>query len=254
MYSLISDLDNTLIYSKRGQGVCVEKKDDREITFMTEKALETINLLLQKDEFCFIPCTARSFTQASRIDFIHPENLPFMICDLGASIYRHGKKDLVWEKILIDGGYIFPERIRAVRKELEKLDLSRLRKVVSNSDYFLVYCFYEKKDAYLFFKEAMEYCTDDKVNFFVSGRKVYCYPKILNKSLAVVYLISHENLGFTYTAGDTMFDSFFNLLGNQCLLPEHAEFNNSSAIVCGNGIQAGEEILNQVVKLFVPQK
>ena len=35
----ITDLDRTIIHSKNPDYICVEKYNDREITFMTEKSL-----------------------------------------------------------------------------------------------------------------------------------------------------------------------------------------------------------------------
>lgn len=253
MISFISDLDNTLIYSKiKTKGVCVEKIDDRELSFMTPKAYEVLEKLLIQKDFHLIPCTARSFEQTMRISFLQQHQPDYMICDLGASIYHNGVKDENWEDYLLTKGILYPEKMRKIRGKIDRFtDLSTCRKFVSNSDYFFVYCFYNTEDAKKFYVqvESENDFKESEVSFYVSGRKVYCYPRHLDKSLAVGYLQDKIQPDKTITSGDSLFDFKFNQLGDLTILPGHAEFLLNGFCSKSCGIEAGEDILSVLAKV-----
>lgn len=69
MITFISDLDHTLIYSKRNINIdknyatCVEYINDKSITYMTTSAYKKFSSLLKDDTFLFIPCTLRDYSQ-----------------------------------------------------------------------------------------------------------------------------------------------------------------------------------------------
>ena len=67
-----SDLDRTLIYSKKFlkedlKEVPIEKYEGEYISFMTEKSINLLREINEKN--IFIPCTTRSIEQYERIDF-----------------------------------------------------------------------------------------------------------------------------------------------------------------------------------------
>ena len=66
----ITDLDRTIIHSKNPDYTCVEKYNDREITFMTEKSLIGLKELLSKEDFVFIPCTMRKFHKGKYLFYV----------------------------------------------------------------------------------------------------------------------------------------------------------------------------------------
>ena len=69
-------------------------------------------------DFLFIPCTARNFQQTSRVEFI--KKLPYMVCDLGGSVYVDGKPDYRWKTLLRKGGYIAPDALEAEKMWVQK--------------------------------------------------------------------------------------------------------------------------------------
>lgn len=256
MINFITDLDDTLIYSKKSldKCVCVDICRGREVCFITEQANITLKKLMSNSNFRMIPCTARSYEQTMRISFIN-EYLPkYMICDLGASIYIDGKKDEEWEKHLLSQGIIYPEKLIDLRDKIEKTaDLSRCRKIVSNSDYFLVFCFRENEEASDFYSEVNTiYFMQNKFSFSQYKSKVYCYPNKLDKSLAVLYLKSKFKLSKIITAGDSLFDYKFNKLSDISILPKHAEFKIGDAIYCEEErTKSGEYILEYLYDHFI---
>ena len=83
----VSDLDHTLIYSKRDlngeKAVPVEYIGEKPITYMTPQALELYWSLRTNSNFMFTPCTLRDYDQTMRISIIHDFLPKFMICENG---------------------------------------------------------------------------------------------------------------------------------------------------------------------------
>lgn len=97
MHIIFSDLDNTLLFSSKEKitdienidsGIlCVEKKNNKEIGFMSFLSSTRMHYILTNSYF--IPCTARNIEQTMRIEFLQDgmNFLPIVICDAGGSIY-----------------------------------------------------------------------------------------------------------------------------------------------------------------------
>lgn len=248
MLTFISDLDNTLIYSRQ-KGVCVERLDEKELTYMTPAAKRTFSALLKEQNFLFIPCTARSYEQANRVEFVR--HLPYFICDMGGSIYVHGCLDKEWERIQQEKGYRNPSAIGAEKIWIQKHLHIPYQKIHNNRDLFFVIAFANKELA----KQAWEQIKGRSGFYFqyhLQGRKLYCTPTGLEKSRAVEYLKKRYNLGEIYTSGDSFFDEDFTNLGIP-LLPAHAEFSYGGFRTAHTGIQAGEEIVKKIYQLVETQ-
>lgn len=75
-FYFISDLDRTLIYSKRAiqesdpeyckNLIPIEYKDGRVISYMNKNAYDKLQKLIQYEEFKFLPCTMRTLTTDSK--------------------------------------------------------------------------------------------------------------------------------------------------------------------------------------------
>lgn len=242
---LVSDLDNTLIYSHQLSGVCVERLGERPITFMTERAVELLHLLLQKDNFCLVPCTLRSYEQTMRIDFVKEGLTPFLICDNGYSFYRNGKLDLNWDekmKRLIDtsANLILYQQI---------LDIIRLQNipvklVKSNRDAFYTIVFPDIETATHYATIILSALKLIGYKSTRQGRKLYIIPQFLDKSLAVAYLRNLYLGKLLVTAGDSDVDIQFVKQGDILFIPRHSSIVVDGARTTDNsGIMAGEEIL-----------
>lgn len=251
MITFISDLDSTLIYSQASNALCVEKIEDREISYMTPKAYSHIQKLLTESNFQLIPCTARSYEQTMRISFLKQYQPSYMICDLGASIYRNGVKDLTWEKELLSKKILCPQKISDFQSKVSSVaKVAYCRKIVSNNDYFLVFCFHNAEDAFNFYNHLQTYYKEEGLSFSISGRKIYCCPERLDKVLAVNHLQETMQPGITITSGDSLLDFNFNQRGDLALLPGHAEFLIPHGFYSKScGIEAGEDILSVLMNL-----
>lgn len=247
MVTFVSDLDGTLIYPQESlhDSICVEKYQGRDISFVTKKSYRVLNQLLSSENIKFIPCTARSHRQMTRISFFEALQLEYAICDLGASIYYNGKKDVHWEDYLISTGIVYPEKMnKFASKVSESFDLPGCKKIVSNDDYFYIFSFYNHDSMLDFYNRITNYYQEGDILFHHSRTKVYCYPRKLNKSLAVTHLLPKIESSYTITSGDSLFDHDFSELGNLAVLPGHAVFKTTNAVYCKDcGIMAGERIL-----------
>lgn len=97
-FYFISDLDRTLIYSKRAiqesdpeyckNLIPIEYKDGRVISYMNKNAYDKLQKLIQYEEFKFLPCTMRTLQQTQRISFI--KDVKYYFTDGGINLYKKG--------------------------------------------------------------------------------------------------------------------------------------------------------------------
>ena len=247
----ITDLDKTLIYSSPKSGICVERKPDKEITYVTKPALEILNKLLNSPNFNLVPCTLRSYEQTIRVDFIRNSNLKYIICDNGATIYVNGELDTEWDKHIdkiIDRD--------KVKKTYEKMNQHISENEIpiymlkSNRDAFISIIFNSIEDSSIFLDGLISF-VDDDFKIFKQGKKTYIVPKNLNKSIAVKYLKDKYFIKDIVTSGDSNVDEEFVKEGHIQILPRHSVFFTENAIVTKKeGINAGEEILQIIYSLI----
>lgn len=247
MFTFVSDLDHTLIYSHQKEGSCVEVLNGCGLTYMTPAAKQIFYRLLNQKDFLFIPCTARNFQQTSRVEFI--KKLPYMVCDLGGSVYVDGKPDYRWKPLLRKGGYIAPDALEAEKMWVQKHLNSSYIKLHCNEDLFFVLSFKDRETAGYIFKK-LKGRENGNIRYCLQGRKIYCIPVRLNKANAVQYLMEQYHIENIYTSGDSLFDEEFTKIGT-ALLPAHASIiHNTEYRTVASGMQAGEELIKQVEALY----
>lgn len=247
MINFISDLDKTLVYSKQIGSKCVEYIDNREITYMTQKAYDNFILLLNNKKFNFIPCTLRDYSQTTRIEFIKLYSPKYMICDNGASIYVENNRLEKYDKYLVTNNIINKKLIKEnINKSLDYLYSNNIcfRKIKSNDDNFFLIIFNDSKTAKYNYENIKNIISPGLV-LKLQNKKLYIIPEKLDKQIACSYLINEFKLTNIITAGDSNVDDNFVKCGDYIILPKHATFKNSDAIITNHdGIFAGEDIVN----------
>src|SRR4051794_41187319 len=102
-----SDLDRTLIYSSKFFDPKqtelsvrnVEVYNGREISYMTEKAIQLLKEL--SEQMMFIPVTTRTVEQYSRISLFQEEIRPaYAITCNGGVVLKDGQVDRYWEEFV----------------------------------------------------------------------------------------------------------------------------------------------------------
>ena len=93
MKAFISDLDNTMIFSyKKNIGennIAVEKKGEKEISFMTSYSHNKLEILDR--DYNFIPLTTRSLEQYRRINFFKNKKIKIVLLANGGILLENDK-------------------------------------------------------------------------------------------------------------------------------------------------------------------
>lgn len=197
------DLDNTLIYSyKRYQeGVCVETKEGKSLSYMTPKAY-TLWQQLQK-RLLIVPVTTRSVEQYQRIRLNDSAHfLPYALTSNGAVLLKSGQADVMWDR----------ETQRLIAQSQQELQhaLALLAKDESITltprlvDGAFVYAKSNRV------AESLQYLRQqldlEQVYLDHTAEKLYVLPKSLTKGVALARLKRYFNCRKTAAAGDSSFD------------------------------------------------
>lgn len=248
-FYFISDLDRTLIYSKRAiqesdpeyckNLIPIEYKDGRVISYMNKNAYDKLQKLIQYEEFKFLPCTMRTLQQTQRISFI--KDVKYYFTDGGINLYKKGNLCTSYGERLLslfhhysyDNGYSWAKEIEEVYFELtQKLGISDLE---INRHFIL-------PDTTL---------ETYHINGCISGRKFYVFPDFLQKNCIFAFT---GGLLCGVVAGDSIFDASLLSMGNEKglepIVPKHGEILGSLAITKRSGPAAADDILSFVEQKF----
>lgn len=252
MITFISDLDHTLIYSKRNINIdknyatCVEYINDKSITYMTTSAYKKFSSLLKDDTFLFIPCTLRDYSQIMRISFIQKYLPKYMICDNGARIYVNGIEDTVYRKTIEE--IIDIKQLLKMKNNIEKIIEGYVK---FDNDSFLTCIFENNEIAKKQLSAVLEEVNLEKFTYDLQNRKLYIIPKGLDKAVAVKYLIDNYQLFNIVTSGDGKVDEQFTKLGQKILLPNNAVFHHLGEHRMNyDDILGGEELIDNLLELM----
>ena len=250
-----SDLDRTLIYSKKFlkeglKEVPIEKYEGEYISFMTEKAINTLKEILKSKTF--IPCTTRSIEQYERIEFKkYNINFPWAIVCNGGYILKDGNPLKEWEDILRKE-LKKNETLYNVKNEFLKYqDLSGILKVREVYDLF----FYLVVDYSIFNKENLidfeNYLIKNNWETHYSGRKIYFLPQNLKKENAAKFLTEYLGEKDFYALGDSSMDLNLLKASKKAYIPKNSflmnvDVNEKIFISKSDGLNGLEEILENI--------
>jgi HAD superfamily hydrolase (TIGR01484 family) len=262
-----SDLDQTLIYSKRHipddsrDIINIEKKDDEEISYITSKSISLLKYILEN--IYFIPVTTRTIEQYKRISLFNEVLKPkYAITDNGAVILVDGEIDKEWESIIkqnmMDNNIynMFPIINQKIIEVYSK-EIFKLNRICDN--YFILFIANDRlefDDKYEKLKSNLKNCG---WKLCIQGRKLYAIPDFIDKFKALSYLIHKLKPEKVIASGDSSLD--FSLINGAHLkiIPCHGTvrnaFDKEALITKNSGILAGEEILNIVkeqIELSMP--
>lgn len=259
MVLFVSDLDNTLIYSYRkmvGERVCVEMKEGKELSYMTPAAYSLLQEVNKKT--VFVPVTTRSIEQYKRIDFFNGRRMQngfigsvpkYALTSNGGILLVDDKIDPIWQKETID-------LIQDAVNELDKaLDLLKRDPYITLKARLVDDVFIFAKTKNMAYSQEMlrQVCNLQKVYIDSNGEKLYVFPKILDKGLAVKRFLKKYPAQAVIAAGDSAFDIPMLLVANQAVIPsvgiDGNKFFHKHHIYCSKreGQFFGEEILEKVI-------
>lgn len=214
-----SDLDNTLIYSRRrlppGDVICVEHYEGREQSFMT---MTTVNMLREvASRAVFVPVTTRSLAQYRRI--VWPEGLTpsAALVANGALLIQDGELDRVWQEETRQIIAPYRSALNDLHAALSVRFPSLTCRLVDDS-----YVFLAAPDETETQNIATELDYHAPLTFARSGRKLYFFPPQLDKGTALVRLQRRILPALTFAAGDSSIDAPMLRAADWALMPQGA--------------------------------
>ena len=206
MIVFASDLDNTLIFSykKRQQcqkpAICVETKEGKELSYMTKKAYDTLQRVAEA--ITFVPITTRSVEQYQRIAFFGKKYPQYALTTNGGILLYENKIEKNWffqTKQMIK----FSEGELEKAKEIIKKDSAVCFEIRKVDDIFV---YTKSTDPQKTAKRLSGQLNLERVFVDTNGEKIYVFPKILHKGLAIKRLKHFLQCGVVFSAGDSGFD------------------------------------------------
>ena len=213
MLVFATDLDNTLIYSQKKaaeKSCCVEWKEGRELSYMTEESYEKLQKINENKEIFVIPVTTRSLEQYQRIKLLEKGPKLALVAN-GGILLVDNKIDEKWRQETL-------EIISESREDLEKAwlylekDENRNFELRNIDDMFL----FTKSEKPTDTIEGLEKILNPlQVSVIENYNKIYVMPRVLNKGLAIKrlknYLIKdyfkNNQIFSILSAGDSSFDT-----------------------------------------------
>ncbi|UOY87774.1 HAD family hydrolase [Bacillus glycinifermentans] len=257
MKAFASDLDRTLIYSKKmieAYGASagyelIETLGGKEISYIS--AATAANLRRIDQDMYFIPVTTRTTEQYERITFFQKDVIPeYAITTNGACILKNGRPIREWSNF-IESRLQSCTPIEDICEEIAKLPLSRSAERIRTAHHYFVYLILSKEGisgidaAY-----AKAWAAEKGWQASLQGRKLYFIPEPLNKWTAVDYLKRELNIDKVYAAGDSLLD--FELIAQaDCgVSPAHGEVLHHHPDLHATahwGMKAADEITERIV-------
>ena len=240
------DMDNTLIHSARlykENDVNVEIYDGREISFMSPKAIELLNKLLESDKVDFLPVTTRSIAQFSRIQLPSKVNTA-LVCN-GTILLKNGAPDEKWQETAVVETEKYLPEMEQLCKKCEESGLFRTVKIV---DGMFLFAARENRDGIEELAEKL--ATETTLNLEVSGRKMYWFPPIANKGISLKRYCESFDYERVIAAGDSSIDYPMLDFADTALVPdkETAEKIKAADVQICDEENFAEFILEYVLK------
>ncbi len=200
--------------------ICVEVKDSKKLSFMTPKAFELLQKIVN---LClFIPVTTRSIEQYRRISILQGKKPEYALVSNGAVLLVNGEIDSKWQKATDE-----------ILKDC-KLDIVKYIEILKN-DPNTNFDVRHVDDAFLFTKSScfqktlslLEKTVD--LNKFVVCNiidKIYVIPRDLNKGFALWRFIKDYCDDYLITAGDSLLDLPMLEIADKAFVPSDYAFYN----------------------------
>jgi hydroxymethylpyrimidine pyrophosphatase-like HAD family hydrolase len=257
-----SDLDRTLIYSKRaleelGEPIGsvlqpVEKKDGNWVAYMTETAFFTLKEI--SEHSLFIPVTTRTTEQFKRF-VIFEKDIPltYAITANGAHILYKGVPMDEWSTHIfrrMDAESVKKDELLSIlQREGFQFD-GEMRQAEKLFFYFIL----NSLPTASVRKTIHELATIYGWRISLQGRKLYFIPRAISKGTALEYICKREGMEVIAGAGDSILDWDFLQNCQYRFVPNHGELARVSGttnytMTKNQGVYAGEEILQQFLML-----
>lgn len=260
MILFTSDLDRTLIYSRRMMAMhpisdelyIVETNREKQprsyMSVATYKMLQKIH-----QEMAFIPVTTRSVAEYERIQGMIQLQSENVVTSNGGTILRNGEIDEKWQQKIRQ---LIVQTAVPNEEVLRHFDFSpwQTTEFVLVDDFFYV-CKVdlEKVDHVLLTNVISKFATIGW-RVMLHHAKLYILPTVLTKERAVQYLKDEGNYTFHIAAGDSMMDVQMNIEADYSFVPAHGTIDEADFLPYSHmqfskktGLHFTEEVLRFVL-------
>jgi hydroxymethylpyrimidine pyrophosphatase-like HAD family hydrolase len=258
-----SDLDRTLVYSKRAIEELgefdrtalkpIEKKDNDWVAFMTEQSFLALKELSLTS--LFVPVTTRTTEQFNRF-LIFKKDIPlkYAITSNGANIIYKGEIMKDWSEHIFNrmNEESVPQKELLAKLKREGFQIDGQIKQAENL--FFYYILNSLPPA-LDRKAINDLAVSYGWRISVQGRKLYFIPRAISKGDALEYISKLEGKEVIAGAGDSVLDWDFLKNCKYRYVPAHGELarvsgTNDFSLTKNYGVGAGEEIIHQFLQLL----
>lgn len=260
-----SDLDQTLIYSRKSFRMQIEDKhiqlvetlDGKEISFTTHKTISLLQRL--QSQAHFIPVTTRTLEQFQRITLFQKDVVPeYAVTSNGGNILHNGKQDTAWKKNIQTKLITECMAKEDVLKEFQNISHEEWVLSQKTADDLFHYCIIDRENIpYEELASFTAWLDTQGWNHSLQGRKLYLVPKPVNKWDAIAYLKQITETKTVITAGDSLLDLCMLEGANHAFAPLHGELETKQGSLLPHitktneiGIYAAEEIVNRALQLI----
>jgi hydroxymethylpyrimidine pyrophosphatase-like HAD family hydrolase len=260
-----SDLDRTLIYSKKFLTpdlidiTVVEERNYEALSHMTNKAIALLCLINEK--LFFVPTTTRSLEQYNRINIFQNQIQPkYAIVANGGILLVNNCIDLNWAKVI-------KERLSTVTSPMDIIKKCEffLKDETINSyrccDDLFIYAVLKTNNLNLEKYKVLELLVT-QLGYTVTrnGRKIYIIPSFLNKWEPIKNIMAKEQDNHLIAAGDSILDLPMLSKAKYGVIPSHGELHisfketiktmNHLHFTNNTGIKSSEEFLEDILSLI----
>lgn len=256
-----SDLDRTLIYSKRALQsfsqdhlsdlVPVERKDESDVAFMTGRSFAMLKELA--DSLMFVPVTTRTYEQYKRI-FIFSEDIKvnYAVTANGANIHYKGQELLEWKDVLKAR---LGQDCTLYQDMIDKVSCLSIQGNLKKAENLFFYYILDSVSDQINIEEISKFAFEHGWRISLQGKKLYFMPNPICKGEALKFIQEREMIDHMIGAGDSILDYDFLRHCQEALVPNHGELVQrpeikelSCKITKNKGVWAGEEMLDTVIK------
>ena len=197
-----SDLDNTLLFSKKHAmetDICVEFLEGKPQGYLTKQTPQYLEQIMRRA--LFIPVTSRSLEQYRRIQFPPACRPRYAVTTNGAILLIDGEIDRQWYEDSLEAVSPWKE---ALEKALQALNACPQAKRYRMVDEMFVFAACEQPRDALALYDLLRNTTP--LDIGVSGRKIYFFPPPINKGAVIPKLRKRFGADRIICAGDSSID------------------------------------------------
>lgn len=250
-----TDMDRTVIYSKKFldeyKPKCkyevAEKKEDREISYISTEVKEKLKKLNKQLNLKIVPVTTRSLEEFNRIDLGFKTK--YVIVSNGGVILENGKPMSEWEEYI-------NKNIALNELMLASMDLEDLESTIRDTKIIDGKYLFNKVENTEVFDVEVEILKEryTSLEFVRQRNKVYAIPKAFSKAIALRWLQNKLKADTLVVSGDSELDLPMLAIANYAVIPKHGSLYKDGYVLNGRltdeGINSPLYTINLVNELM----